>query len=104
MRQSRRKRAKRHDSDNHFYFCKNTYNKLEEKTKLNTAALNCKDIDEITKLKEQLQALNSGMKPEEIMKKHGVIPGSNTVIEQEVFVEDKEKMAEFEQKLQMEKE
>lgn len=33
------------------------------------------------------------------MKKHGVIPGSNTVIEQEVFVEDKEKMAEFEQKL-----
>ena len=58
--------------------------------------------EEITKLKEQLQALNSGMKPEEIMKKHGVI-GSNQVIEQEVFVEDKEKMKEFEQKLEKEK-
>ena len=31
------------------------------------------------------------------MKKHGVI--GNTVVEQEVFVEDKEKMAEFEEKL-----
>ena len=53
--------------------------------------------EEISKLREQLTALNSGMKPEEIMKKHGVI--GNTVVEQEVFVEDKEKMAEFEEKL-----
>ena len=58
--------------------------------------------EEISKLKEQLSALNSGMKPEEIMKKHGVVGGS--VIEQEVFVEDKEKMAEFEEKLRVEKE
>ena len=42
------------------------------------------------------------MAPEEIMKKHGVI--GNTVTETEVFVEDKEKMAEFEQKLVQEKE
>ena len=58
--------------------------------------------EEISKLKEQLSALNSGMAPEDIMKKHGVI--GNTVIEQEVFVEDKEKMAEFEEKLRQEKE
>ena len=51
--------------------------------------------DEINKLREQLSALNKGMKPEEIMRKHGVMSG-NTVVEQEVFVEDKEKMAEFE--------
>jgi len=58
--------------------------------------------DEISKLKEQLNALNKGMKPEEIMQKHGVI--GNTVVEHEVFVEDKEKMAEFEEKLNREKE
>ena len=58
--------------------------------------------EEISKLKEQLNALNSGMKPEEIMKKHGVI--GNNVVEQEVFVEDKEKMAEFEERLRIEKE
>lgn len=59
--------------------------------------------DEISKLKEQLSALNKGMKPEEIMMKHGVMAG-NTVTEHEIYVEDKEKMAEFEMKLKQEKE
>lgn len=58
--------------------------------------------EEITKLREQLSALNKGVSPEEIMKKHGVI--GNQVIVQETFIEDKEKMKEFEQKLEREKE
>tara|TARA_B110000503_G_C7083721_1_gene386302 strand:+ start:491 stop:997 length:507 start_codon:yes stop_codon:yes gene_type:complete len=51
--------------------------------------------DEITKLKEQLSLLNSGVDPKEIMKKNGVIGGTN-IVEKIVHVEDKEKMAELE--------
>lgn len=58
--------------------------------------------EEIQKLKQQLDALNSGISPEEIMKNHGVI--GNNVVEKEVFVEDKDKMREFEEKLLKEKE
>ena len=58
--------------------------------------------EEITKLKEQLNALNQGKTPDEIMAMHGVI--GNTVQEKEVFVEDKEKMREFEERLAKEKE
>lgn len=59
--------------------------------------------EEITKLKEQLEALNSGVDPTMIMKKHGVI--NNQIIqEKEVIIEDKEKMKQFEEKLAREKE
>jgi len=43
------------------------------------------------------------MEPEEIMKKHGVI-GNQVINEKEIYVEDKEKMKQFEEKLQKEKE
>jgi kinesin family protein 3/17 len=59
--------------------------------------------EEIAKLKEQLEALNSGVDPTMIMKKHGVI--NNQIIqEKEVIIEDKEKMKQFEEKLAREKE
>jgi len=54
--------------------------------------------DEISKLKEQLSMLNSGVDPKEIMKKNGVIGGTN-IVEKIVHVEDKEKMAELENKI-----
>jgi hypothetical protein len=38
------------------------------------------------------------MEPEEIMKKHGVI-GNQVINEKEIYVEDKEKMKQFEEKL-----
>lgn len=59
--------------------------------------------DEITKLKEQLSALHSGMDPAEFAKKHGVM---GNIIEKEkiIEVEDKEKMKQFEEKLAAEKE
>lgn len=59
--------------------------------------------EEIQKLKEQLDALNQGKSPDEVMKTMGVMSG-NTVMEKEVFVEDKEKMREFEDRLALEKE
>jgi hypothetical protein len=58
--------------------------------------------DEISKLKEQLSMLNSGVDPREIMKKNGVIGGTN-IVEKIVHVEDKEKMADLENKIAMEK-
>jgi len=45
--------------------------------------------DEITKLREQLQLLNSGVDPNELMKQRGVM-GKNTVVEKIIHVEDKE--------------
>ena len=59
--------------------------------------------EEISKLKEQLNALNDGKSPDEIMKMHGIMSG-NTVMQKEIFVEDKEKMREFEERLALEKE
>lgn len=50
------------------------------------------------KLKEQLEALNSGVDPEQIMRKHGVI-NNQIVNEKIVQIEDKEKMKQFEEKL-----
>lgn len=47
--------------------------------------------EEIMKLKEQLEALNSGVDPEQIMRKHGVI-NNQIVNEKIVQIEDKEKM------------
>ena len=61
--------------------------------------------EEITKLREQLAALNQGMSPEQIMQKmakHGVV-GANVEVT-EVFKEDKEKMAEFQEKIAQESE
>lgn len=58
--------------------------------------------EEIMKLKEQLEALNSGVDPEQIMRKHGVI-NNQIVNEKIVQIEDKEKMKQFEEKLQREK-
>jgi kinesin family protein 3/17 len=60
--------------------------------------------DEVTKLREQLAAIQSGVNPSDIMKKHGVVGKQIIQVEKEVFVEDKEKMREFEEKLQKEKE
>ena len=54
--------------------------------------------DEVSKLKQQLAALQSGADPNEVMRKHGVI-GQVIQVEKEVIVEDKEKMREFEEKL-----
>lgn len=59
--------------------------------------------DEIAKLREQLQLLNSGVDPSEIMRKKGVM-GNTNIVEKIVHVEDKEKMREFEEKLEREKE
>ena len=53
--------------------------------------------EEIMKLKEQLEALNSGVDPEQIMRKHGVI-NNQIVNEKIVQIEDKEKMKQFEEK------
>jgi DNA repair exonuclease SbcCD ATPase subunit len=58
--------------------------------------------DEITKLREQLALLNNGMDPAEIMKQRGVM-GNTNIVEKIVQIEDKEKMAEFEAKLEQEK-
>ena len=58
--------------------------------------------DEITKLREQLQLLNSGVDPNEIMRKKGVM-GNQNIVEKIVHVEDKEQMREFEEKLEKEK-
>lgn len=55
--------------------------------------------DEIAKLREQLSLLNSGMDPNEIMKQKGVM-GNTNIVEKIVQVEDKEKMKEFEAKLE----
>jgi hypothetical protein len=46
-------------------------------------------------LREQLAALNSGVDPETIMRQHGVI-GQVEQREKTVYVEDKQKMKEFE--------
>jgi hypothetical protein len=56
--------------------------------------------DEITKLREQLTLLNSGVDPNEIMRQKGVM---GNVVEKIVHVEDKEKMKEFEERLEREK-
>ena len=47
--------------------------------------------------------MNEGKSPDEIMKSMGIMSG-NTVTEKEVFVEDHEKMREFEERLAKEKE
>jgi len=46
--------------------------------------------------------LNSGIDPSEIMRKKGVM-GNTNIVEKIVHVEDKEKMKEFEEKLEREK-
>lgn len=51
--------------------------------------------EELIKLREQLAALNSGVDPETIMRQHGVI-GQVEQREKTVYVEDKQKMKEFE--------
>ena len=56
--------------------------------------------DEITKLKEQLNALNQGKAPEEIMQMHGMVSGGQPA----EVVTDHEKMREFEDRLAREKE
>lgn len=58
--------------------------------------------DEITKLREQLQLLNSGVDPAELMRSRGVMGNAN-IVERVVHVEDKEKMKKFEEKLEREK-
>lgn len=58
--------------------------------------------DEITKLREQLALLNNGMDPSEFMKQRGVVGNAN-IVEKIVQIEDKEKMKEFEDKLEQEK-
>ena len=57
--------------------------------------------DEITKLREQLAQLNNGMDPAELMKQRGIM-GNPNIIEKIVQIEDKEKMKEFEDKLEAE--
>ena len=59
--------------------------------------------DEIAKLREQLTLLNKGIDPSELMKQRGVM-GNTNIVEKIVHVEDKEKMREFEEKLEREKE
>ena len=58
--------------------------------------------DEITKLREQLALLNDGMDPAELMKQKGIM-GNPNIVEKIVQIEDKEKMKEFEDKLEQEK-
>ena len=48
--------------------------------------------------------IQQGVDPSEIMKKHGVMGKQIIEVEKVVQIEDKEKMREFEQKLQKEKE
>ena len=59
--------------------------------------------EEVQKLREQLQLIQSGVDPSEIMKKHGVLGKQVIEVEKVIQVEDKEKMREFEEKLQREK-
>eukprot|EP00347_Sterkiella_histriomuscorum_P009215 403342083 len=59
--------------------------------------------DEVSKLRQQLAAIQSGADPSELMKKHGIIGKQVIEVEKKIFVEDKEKMREFEEKLQQEK-
>lgn len=60
--------------------------------------------DEITKLREQLALLNNGtgVDATELMKSKGVM-GNQNIVEKIVKVEDTEKMKEFEEKLELEK-
>lgn len=63
--------------------------------------------DEVSKLKEQLMLIQQGMDPSELMKKaqkHGVLGKQIIEVEKLIQVEDKEKMREFEEKIQREKE
>lgn len=57
--------------------------------------------DEITKLRQQLQLLNSGVDPAQLLRQKGVM---GNVVEKIVHVEDKEQMVELEHRLQEEKE
>ena len=57
--------------------------------------------EEIQKLKEQLNALNQGKSPDQIMAMHGVVSGNQPAAE---VVIDHEKMREFEERLAKEKE
>ena len=57
--------------------------------------------DEITKLREQLNALNMGETPENVMQNMGIMSGSTNKTE---IVVDQQKMQEFEEKLNREKE
>ena len=57
--------------------------------------------EEIQKLKEQLNALNQGKSPDQIMAMHGVVSGNQPATE---VVMDHEKMREFEERLAKEKE
>lgn len=59
--------------------------------------------EELVKLREQLAALETGVDPEEVMRKHGVM-GAIETVQKDVYVEDKEKMKEFEMRLEKEKE
>lgn len=59
--------------------------------------------EELKLLREQLAQLNSGVDPETVMRKHGVM-GQIEQREKTVYVEDKQKMREFEQRLEAEKE
>ena len=58
--------------------------------------------DEIVKLKEQLDLLNQGLDPEELQRRMAAkgIMGNANVVERIVHVEDKEKMAELEAKIE----
>ena len=58
--------------------------------------------DEITKLREQLSNLANGGDPSDLMRKKGII-GNPNIVTKVVQVEDKEKMREFEEKLEREK-
>lgn len=57
--------------------------------------------EEVAKLKEQLALLNQGGDLSELYRSKGIM---GNVVEKIVQVEDKEQMAEFEQKLQKQKE
>ena len=57
--------------------------------------------EEITKLREQLDALNQGSTPDQVMQNMGIMSGSQAAPE---VVVDQEKMREFEERLNQEKE
>lgn len=57
--------------------------------------------EEITKLREQLNALNKGGNPDQVMQNMGIMSGSTAAPE---VVVDQEKMREFEERLTREKE
>lgn len=59
--------------------------------------------DEVTKLRAQLAALQSGQDPAQFMQQNGVI-GETQIITKVERVEDKEKLREFERRLAQEKE